>query len=70
MSLSLTTLDEFDIHRAISAYTNKEIGENNKQKHDMKEEEILIKHLTGKLNKESVKQIWQTEIRQTRKHQS
>ena len=44
--------------------------ENNKLRHDMGEEEILIKHPTETLNKEKGKQKWQTETRQTRKDQS
>ena len=36
----------------------------------MCEKEILIKRLTEELNEEKAKQMWQTEIRQTRKHQS
>ena len=78
------TLDEFEhyIYQAIPAYTEKEeIGmlkseietlkeENSKLKHDMCEKEILIKRLTETLNEEKAKQMWQTEIRQTRKHQS
>ena len=78
------TLDEFEhyIHQPIPAYTEKEeIGmlkseieklkeENSKLKHDMCEKEILIKHLTETLNEEQAKQMWQTETRQTRKHQS
>ena len=77
------TLDEFEhyIHQAIPAYTEKEeVGmlksqieklkeENSKQKYDMCEKEILIKHLTETLNEEKSKQMWQTETRQARKHQ-
>ena len=44
--------------------------ENNKLKHDMNEKDTLIKVLTGKLNEERKKQMWQTETRQTRNHQS
>ena len=36
----------------------------------MSEKEILIKSLTETLNKEKAQQMWQTETRQTRKHQS
>ena len=43
--------------------------ENNKLKHDMNEKDTLIKVLTGKLNEERKKQMWQTETRQTRNHQ-
>ena len=78
------TLDEFEryIHQAILAYTEKqEIGmlkseietlkeENSKLKHDMCEKEILIKCLKETLNEEKAKQMWETEIRQRRKHQS
>ena len=78
------TLGEFEhyIHQAILAYTEKEeIGmlkteieklkeENRKLKHDTCEKEMLIKHLTETLNEEKAKQMWQTETRQTRKHQS
>ena len=78
------TLDEFAqyIQHAIPAYTDKEeIGmlkyeikalkeETNKLKPDMSEKEILINSLTGKLNDERAKQIWQAETRQneTRKY--
>ena len=44
--------------------------ENNKLKHDINEKDKLIKALTGKLNEERNKQMWQTETRQTRNHQS
>ena len=44
--------------------------ESNKLKHDMNEKDTLIKVLTGKLNEERKKQLWQTETRQTRNHQS
>ena len=44
--------------------------ESNKLKHDMNEKDTLIKVLTGKLNEERKKQMWQTETRQTRNHQS
>ena len=44
--------------------------ENNKLKHDINENDKLIKALTGKLNEERNKQMWQTETRQTRNHQS
>ena len=44
--------------------------ENNKLKHDMNEKDTLIKVLTGKFNEERKKQMWQTETRQTRNHQS
>ena len=44
--------------------------ENNKLKHDMNEKDTLIKVLTGKINEERKKQMWQTETRQTRNHQS
>ena len=78
------TLDEFEhyIHQAIPPYTVKEeIGmlkseieklkeESSKLKHDMCEKETLIKHLTEILNEEKAKEMWQTETRQTRKHQS
>ena len=77
------TLDEFKhyIHQAIPAYTEKEeIGMlkseietlkegNSKLKHDMCEKEILIKRLTETLHEEKAKQMWETETRQTRKHQ-
>ena len=36
----------------------------------MSEKKILIKHLTETLNEEKAKLMWQTETRQTRKHQS
>ena len=36
----------------------------------MREKEILIKRLTETLAEEKAKQMWQTENRQTRKHQS
>ena len=36
----------------------------------MNEKDTLIKVLTGKLNEERKKQLWQTETRQTRNHQS
>ena len=79
-----TTLDDFEhyIHNAVPAYTEKEeIGilkseiktlneENSKLKQDMYEKEILIKRLKEALNEEKAKQIWQTETRQTWKHQS
>ena len=72
------TLDEFEqyIHQAIPAYTEKEETgmlknlietlkeENSKLKYDMSEKEILIKSLRETLNKEKVKQMWQTETRQ------
>ena len=78
------TLDELEhyVHRAILAYTEKEeIGmlkseietlkeENNKLRQDTCEKEILTKRLTEILNEEKAKQKWQTETRQTRKHQS
>ena len=65
------TLDEFEhyIHQAIPAYTKKEETgllksetetlkeESSKLKHDMREKEILIKHLTETLNKENAKQM-------------
>ena len=44
--------------------------ENNKLKHDMNEKDTLLKVLTGKLNEERNKQMWQIETRQTRNHQS
>ena len=44
--------------------------EKNKLKHDMNEKDTLIKVLTGKLNEERNKKMWQTETRQTRNHQS
>ena len=44
--------------------------ESNKLKHEMNEKDTLIKVLTGKLNEERKKQMWQTETRQTRNHQS
>ena len=78
------TLDDFEhyIHQAIPAYTEKEeIGilkseiealkkENSKLKESMYEKKISIKRLTETLNEEKAKQMWQTETRQTRKHQS
>ena len=36
----------------------------------MSERKILINNLTRKFNEERVKQMWQLETRQTRKHQS
>ena len=36
----------------------------------MSEKKNLINNLTGKFNEERVKQMWQIETRQTRKHQS
>ena len=50
--------------------TEKLKEEKNKLKHDMNEKDTLIKVLTGKLNEERNKQMWQTETRQTRNHQS
>ena len=44
--------------------------ENSKLKHHMSEKEMLIKRLRETLNEEMAKQMWQTETRQTRKHQS
>ena len=78
------TLEEFQnyIHQAIQAYTeNKEIGilkreidtlkeEHSKLRNDMCEKEVLIKLLTETLNGKKTKQKWQTETRQTRKHES
>ena len=78
------TLDDFEhyIHQAIPSYTEKEeIGilkseietlkeKNSKLKEGMYEKEISIKRLTETLNEEKTKQMWQTETRQTRKHQS
>ena len=43
--------------------------ENSKLKHDKREEGMLMKSLET-LNEKRAKQIWQTEIRQTQKHQS
>ena len=78
------TLDEFEhyIHQAIPAYTEREEigmlkseieilkGENSTLKHDMCEKKILMKRLTEILNEEKAKQMWQTETRLARKHQS
>ena len=78
------TLDDFEhyIHQAIPSYTEKEeIGilkseietlkeKNSKLKEGMYEKEISIKRLTETLNEGKTKQMWQTETRQTRKHQS
>ena len=78
------TLDDFEhyIHQAIPSYTEKEeIGilkseietlkeKNSKLKEGMFEKEISIKRLTETLNEEKTKQMWQTETRKTRKHQS
>ena len=78
------TLDDFEhyIHQAIPSYTEKEeIGilkseietlkeKNSKLKEGMYEKEISIKRLTETLNEEKTKQMWQTETRKTRKHQS
>ena len=64
------TLDEFEhyIHQAIPAYTEKEETgmlkseietlkeENSKLSHDVREKEILMKHLTETLNEEKAKQ--------------
>ena len=79
-----TTLDDFEhyIHQAITAYTEKEEiwmlkseiemlkEENSKLKHHMSEKEMLIKRLRETLNEEMAKQMWQTETRQTQRHQS
>ena len=78
------TLDELEhyIRQAIPAYTEKEeIGmlkseietlkeENSKLRQDICEKDISIKHLTETINEEKDKQKWQTETRQTLKHQS
>ena len=66
----MATLDEFEhyIHQAIPAYTEKEETgmlkseietlkeENSKLSHDVREKEILMKHLTETLNEEKAKQ--------------
>ena len=66
-----TTLDEFEhyIHQTIAACSKKEeIGMLKNEIETLNEE--LIKSLTKKLNVVRAKQIWQTETRETPKHQS